>query len=145
MKTPLFIDKSIDDKSDNFLWMSRNASSSKSPTSFKRKKSLDSFVNIFKPLAAIELAFKNIEKGFEEIKDELIDENQKFRQNHSLKRTIIGANNDIDRSPSVFLDVNDNFYRKGKVFSFSTINKNSLFSSQLFIQIKIWTFFKKFT
>ena len=122
MTTPSFIAKSIDE-SDNLFWMSRNASLLKPPsTSFKRKKSLDSFMNIFKPSDAIELAFQNIEKSFEEVKDELFDENQKFHQNHSLKATLIGANLDIDRSPSVFLDINDNIYRKGKVISYLIYN-----------------------
>lgn len=95
--------KSLDDSS-NILWMSRNASLIRRPSFYiQRKQSLDSFSNLIRASADIELALRNSE-----------NEEEKGDFKHNNYDSFIDEM-DFIRSPSALLDISDNIYRKGKV------------------------------
>ena len=105
MTTPPLLSQSLDE-SENLLWISKNPSLFRPSSNFQRKGSFDSFVNIIKS-SAIELAYQ---KENEEKKEGFRESNERLRVSNIFREEPL----EFDRSPSMFLDKNDNIYRKGK-------------------------------
>lgn len=129
--TPSFAYRALDE-SDNLLWVSKNPSIVRpnSPT-FKRKGSFDSFCDMIKTSSpGIELVLRNNPENEEESKEQLFQSVEIGSKEHRLKEE---ENLDMERSPSMLLDIGDNIYRKGKVnFFFYIFLINSMLANILY-------------
>lgn len=96
------------EESDNLHWVSRNSSILKPlSTALRRKQSFDSLAKLFnKTPLYIELALQDNEE---------LKENEDILS-FSKKGVFLNEEDmDINRSPSVLLEIGDNIYRKSKV------------------------------
>jgi len=118
--TPSFAYNSLDE-SDNLLWMSKNTSVIRMASNqIKRKGSFDSFCEMIKSSTpGIELVLQKNPDVFKEFEEEKKEEGFRNSELMSKDQFFKDDNTEIDRSPSILLDISDNIYRKGKVCFYS--------------------------
>ena len=110
--TPSFAYRALDE-SDNLLWVSKNPSMVRNSPNFKRKGSFDSFCEMIKSSSpGIELVLQKNPENEEESKEQFFQSVEIGSKEHCLKEE---ENLDMERSPSMLLDIGDNICRKGKV------------------------------
>lgn len=138
--TPSFAYRALDE-SDNLLWVSKNPSIVRpNSPNFKRKGSFDSFCDMIKTSSpGIELVLQKNAENEEESKEQFFQSVEFGSKENGLKEE---ENFDIERSPSMLLDIGDNIYRKGKVNIFFLHFPYKFYASQYFIQTRTSTFFK---